>query len=329
MSNATPRRTAGSVLWHTGRRKGLSGTGGGRPGSAWNCSVRNRPRLWPRCPLPTARPAPMTSAQRPLGNGASVHMEIEMRDQLPEVNPGDPLYRDLQLRGKNRRFVGTPDSVYVVADTRQVVAAVGRGRLLGKEARGAQRRALYGRICRRSRGRVRDRSRPNGFGVLRPGAARVRGGGRRHVRSVVSGSRSGLGSDPSRQHLSRVSAWAATSSAVVSGHCHGCMAAMPIICTRSNLWSSTADGQAKQVFATRDEDDPNRDLWWAHTGGGGGNFGVATKFWFRSRDAHGRRSGAAVAEAAVRVHGRLRCLEMGGSRRGHLHHAARQLHGLV
>ena len=43
-------------------------------------------------------------------------------------------------------------------------------------------------------------------------------------------------------------------------------------------------GKAKAVTATRDEDDPHRDLWWAHTGGGGGNFGVATKFWFRSRD---------------------------------------------
>jgi aclacinomycin oxidase len=44
------------------------------------------------------------------------------------------------------------------------------------------------------------------------------------------------------------------------------------------------NGNATAVTATREEDDPNRDLWWAHTGGGGGNFGVATKFWFRSRD---------------------------------------------
>ena len=48
-----------------------------------------------------------------------------------------------------------------------------------------------------------------------------------------------------------------------------------------------ANGKAKAVTATREEDDPHRDLWWAHTGGGGGNFGVATKFWFRSRDAQG------------------------------------------
>jgi FAD/FMN-containing dehydrogenase len=36
------------------------------------------------------------------------------------------------------------------------------------------------------------------------------------------------------------------------------------------------------VVATRDSPDPDlRALWWAHTGGGGGNFGVVTRFWFR------------------------------------------------
>ena len=30
------------------------------------------------------------------------------------------------------------------------------------------------------------------------------------------------------------------------------------------------NGKAKAVTATREEDDPHRDLWWAHAGGGGG-----------------------------------------------------------
>src|SRR6478609_3826492 len=34
------------------------------------------------------------------------------------------------------------------------------------------------------------------------------------------------------------------------------------------------DGRARSVVATRETSDPNRELWWGHTGGGGGNFGV-------------------------------------------------------
>jgi FAD/FMN-containing dehydrogenase len=37
-----------------------------------------------------------------------------------------------------------------------------------------------------------------------------------------------------------------------------------------------ATGTAKRVVATREPSDPNPNLWWAHTGGGGGNFGIVT-----------------------------------------------------
>jgi aclacinomycin oxidase len=46
-----------------------------------------------------------------------------------------------------------------------------------------------------------------------------------------------------------------------------------------------AGGRASSVVATREPSDPNRDLWWAHTGGGAGNFGVVTRFWFRAPEA--------------------------------------------
>ena len=48
-----------------------------------------------------------------------------------------------------------------------------------------------------------------------------------------------------------------------------------------------AGGRAHPTVATRDPSDPHHDLWWAHTGGGGGNFGVVTRYWFRSADARG------------------------------------------
>ncbi|WP_406119577.1 FAD-binding oxidoreductase [Streptomyces sp. NBC_00989] len=48
-----------------------------------------------------------------------------------------------------------------------------------------------------------------------------------------------------------------------------------------------ASGTARAVVATREADDPHRDLWWAHTGGGGGTFGIVTRYWFRAPDATG------------------------------------------
>ncbi|WP_030422940.1 FAD-dependent oxidoreductase [Streptomyces sp. NRRL F-5065] len=48
-------------------------------------------------------------------------------------------------------------------------------------------------------------------------------------------------------------------------------------------------GTVRTTVATRERNDPNRDLWWAHTGGGGGNFGLITRYWFRSPDARGSR----------------------------------------
>ena len=52
------------------------------------------------------------------------------------------------------------------------------------------------------------------------------------------------------------------------------------------------DGQARITTVTRDSEDPDhRDLLWGHQGGGGGNFGVVTKFLFEElpqapREAH-------------------------------------------
>jgi len=46
-------------------------------------------------------------------------------------------------------------------------------------------------------------------------------------------------------------------------------------------------GRAKRVVATREPSDPHHDLWWAHTGGGGGNFGIVVCYWFRAPGSSG------------------------------------------
>ncbi|MGN6816974.1 MAG: BBE domain-containing protein, partial [Solirubrobacterales bacterium] len=44
-----------------------------------------------------------------------------------------------------------------------------------------------------------------------------------------------------------------------------------------------AAGEAELIKASRGSSDPKeQEIFWAHTGGGGGNFGIVTKFWFRA-----------------------------------------------
>jgi len=58
-----------------------------------------------------------------------------------------------------------------------------------------------------------------------------------------------------------------------------------------------ADGRPRVVVATREPSDPNRDLWWALTGAGGGNFGIVTRYWFRSPSASGADPAALLPRA--------------------------------
>ncbi|MEU7722207.1 FAD-binding oxidoreductase [Streptomyces tibetensis] len=62
-----------------------------------------------------------------------------------------------------------------------------------------------------------------------------------------------------------------------------------------------ASGRARSVVAGRDPDDPNHDLFWAHTGAGGGNFGVITKYWFRTPGRAGSAPGALLPEPPAEV----------------------------
>ena len=83
-----------------------------------------------------------------------------------------------------------------------------------------------------------------------------------------------------------------------------------------------ADGTARSVVATREPSDPNRDLWWAHTGAGGGNFGIVTRCWFRSPGATGTDPARLLPKAPESVPGVPCRVELG--RHGcHVFRAAR------
>lgn len=201
------------------------------------------------------------------------------------VTPDDPRYADLVRRG-NRRFVGRPEEVWVVGTTAQVVEAVQEAARSGRRpavrsgghcfedfvdhpevrllidlsgldavyfdpAMGAfavEAGATLGEVYRRLY---------LGWGVTIPGGLCPGVGVGGHVTAGGYGA------------LSRL-------HGLVVDHLY---AVEVVVVDRS--------GEVRAVVATREPDDPHRDLWWAHTGGGGGTFGVVTRYWFRSPGATG------------------------------------------
>jgi hypothetical protein len=203
-----------------------------------------------------------------------------------KIGPDDPRYDDLARRGFNRRFVGTPDYIRAVGSSEQVVDAVQE----------AVRDKLQ--LAVRSGGHCLE-----GF-VDAPA-----------VRVVIDTSlMSGVYYDPEmgafaveagatlgEVYRTLFLGWRVTLPAGESprlgmgGHVSG--GAFGFLCRQHGLAADhlygvevvvvDAAGKARVVVATREPSDPNRDLWWAHTGGGGGNFGVVTRYWFRTPGTQG------------------------------------------
>ncbi|TCO42178.1 FAD/FMN-containing dehydrogenase [Kribbella antiqua] len=201
-----------------------------------------------------------------------------------KIRSSDARYQDLVLRGQNRRFVGQPDYARVIRSTEDAVQAVQEAVRTGKRiaVRGGGHcfedfvdnsdvevlldMSLYDEVTFDQRyrafsigaGAILETVYPAlfyGWGVTIPGGGCLGVG--------VGGHFSGGGYGPlSRLHGS------------VVDHLYG----VEVVVV-------DARGRARSVIATRDNE--YRDLWWAHTGGGGGNFGVITRYLMRTAGATG------------------------------------------
>src|SRR5882724_3665948 len=220
-----------------------------------------------------------------------------MADPLSTVSPagdvvlaGDPRYPDL-LTGNNKRFVAAPDYVKLITSSsdaeRAVTAAVRAGKRVSVRSGG---HCFADFTCNPDVEVILDLSDLNGVSydpamrafAVEPGArllnvyeALFKGwnvtipGGICYSVGIgghIAGGGYGL---LSRAHGLTVDHLYAVEVVVVDAAQH-----------------------VRTVVATRDSADPNRDLWWAHAGGGGGNFGVVTKYWFRSAGATGTEPSA-------------------------------------
>jgi hypothetical protein len=190
------------------------------------------------------------------------------------VTPDDPRYADLAGRG-SRRFAGKPDYVRLVCSTEQVVDAV----------QDAVRRRL--RVAVRSGGHCLENfvSDPAVRVVIDTSLmTAVSYDSRMDAFAIEPGVR--LGEAYRRLFLGGgVTIPAGVSPNVgVGGHVLG--GGFGYLCRQHGLAADhlygvevvvvDETGTARSVTATREPSDPHRDLWWAHTGGGGAGHDVGS-----------------------------------------------------
>lgn len=213
-------------------------------------------------------------------------LELTATDTEPIITPDDPRFDYFVHRGRNTRFVGDPDTVWAVRSTDQVRQAVEQA--MRDDKRIAVRGGGHGLenlVDDQAAQVLVDMSQLNSVGfdpryeAFAVGAGALQG-------AVYPALYLGWG----------VGMPAGTCPTVgLGGYVQG--AGFGPMCRRQGLIVDhlyalevvVADdsGSPRTVVATRDPSDPNHDLWWAHTGAGGGNFGIVTRYWLRSQGVEG------------------------------------------
>nr|WP_042189130.1 BBE domain-containing protein [Kibdelosporangium sp. MJ126-NF4] len=219
------------------------------------------------------------------GEAAADVVSGEGVPESPVIPVSDARYEDLVLRRTNERFFPRPEYFRLPSTTEHVVRAVNDAVRAGK------------RITVRSGGHCYENFVGDNAQVIIDLSAmrQVTFDRRRNAFMIEPGA--SLWEVFQRLYLG----WGVT---IPGGQCGGVAAGGHIqgggYGPLSRVFGSVVDylyavevvvvdrvGRARAVVATRDPGDENRDLWWAHTGGGGGNFGVVTRYWMRSPGATG------------------------------------------
>jgi aclacinomycin oxidase len=199
------------------------------------------------------------------------------------IGPDDPRYRAVVDRQFNKRFRATPDYVRVAQSTADVVAAL-------DDAVRDNRRvvATSGGHC--LEGFVSD---PDVRVIidLSPMKAISHDAGCNAI-AVGSGATVGETFKALAERWGTVIPLGEYPGIGIGGHVLG--GAFGFLCRQLGLAADylfgvevvtvDADGRSRAVVATREDTGELLDLWWAHTGGGGGNFGIVTRYWFRDHD---------------------------------------------
>ena len=206
--------------------------------------------------------------------------------QSPKIGPDDPRYRAVVDKRFNKRYSGSPDYVRLVDSTDEVVSAVqdavNEGRRLVVTSGG---HCLEGFVADPEVRVIIDVS-PMKRVYYDPGMRAI---------AAEAGATVGETFRALFENWGVVVPLGEYPGIGMGGHVSG--GAFGFLCRQLGLAADylhavevvTVDstGHATATIANRDTTHPHRDLWWAHTGGGAGNFGVVTRYWFRSPDAVG------------------------------------------
>ncbi len=218
----------------------------------------------------------------------------------PRLLPNDPGYAAVLEKRFNKRFSARPDYIQRAGSTDEVIStvqeAVKEGRRLVVTSGG---HCLEGFVSDPDVGVILDLS-PMKRVYYDPGMGAV---------AVEAGATVGQTFEALYREWGTVVPLGEYPAIGMGGHVAG--GAFGFLCRQLGLAADylyaveavTVDlhGLAGSVVATREESDPNRELWWAHTGGGGGNFGVVTRYWFRSLDAGGENPQTLLPRAPDKV----------------------------
>ena len=204
-------------------------------------------------------------------------------DNESRIGPDDPRYRAVVDKQFNKRFRATPDYVRLAQSPADVVAAL-------DDAVRENRRvvATSGGHC--LEGFVSD---PDVRVIvdISPMKA-IYHDAERNAIAVESGATVGETFQTLAEKWGTVIPLGEYPGVGIGGHVLG--GAFGFLCRQLGLAADylfgievvtvDADGRNRAVVATREDSGDLLDLWWAHTGGGGGNFGIVTRYWFRDRE---------------------------------------------
>ena len=210
----------------------------------------------------------------------------DTRSESTRIGPDDPRYSAVVDKRFNKRFRARPDYVRLVSSTEQVVSAV-------EEAVREGRRLVVTSGGHCLEGFVSD---PEVRVIIDVSPMkRVTYDAERGAVCVEAGATVGETFRALFETWGAVIPLGEYPEIGMGGHVVG--GAFGFLCRQHGLAADylvavevvtvDAGGRASSVVATREPSDPHRDLWWAHTGAGGGNFGIVTRFWFRSPGASG------------------------------------------